>query len=187
MADLTTIDAVKEYLGIDAGSSADDALLTRLVTAASAFVTQATNRVFTSTTFTETQSGTGYLTTIIPKQWPVTSVTSVTVDGTAIPARATVTGDGWVLADDVIRLVGYTTTPGVSNIVIVYTAGLASVPTDIAQAVIELAAYRYKVKDRISIASKNLPAGEVISFVGYSASTASVDAVIDAYRRPGVA
>jgi uncharacterized phiE125 gp8 family phage protein len=186
MADLTSTDSVKTYLGIDAGETADDALLTRLVTAASDFITRATGRVWVPTDFTETQSGSGG-SVIFPNQYPVISVSSVTIDGAAIPARAEVTGSGWVLDGDVIRLIGYTVTPGVANVAIVYRAGLASVPTDVEQAVIELAAYRYKVKDRMSIASKSLPAGEVVSFVGYSASTASVDAVIEHYRRPGVA
>ena len=181
MADLTTTLAVKTYLGIDPGYTADDTLLAALVTSASDYISTATGRLFGATSKVDTFDGDGSATHLC-KYWPVASVTTLVVDGSAITARATVTGNGFVLDGDYVRLCGYTYTVGVQNCVLTYSAGV-TIPTDIAQAAIELAAYRYKSKDRISIANKSIPSGEAVSFVGYQASIASVEAVIESYRR----
>lgn len=185
--DLTTIEKVKEYLGLDAGQTKDDALLSRLVTAASALFVARTGVDFPSASYTDTVDGNGRATLLL-QHAPVTAVASVTVDGETIAARATVDGDGYVIADGTIgkiELAGYVFTTGTENVVVTYTAGEA-VPADVEQAVILRVAYEYKARDRISIANRVLPQGESISFVGYDASNAQFDAVCDLYRRPGI-
>lgn len=186
MADLTTLDNAKAYLGLDAGQSADDALLSRLISAASKFLTKQIDRTLASTAYTMTFDGDGDAWVLL-REYPVVSVASVTVDGVTVPQRTTVTGEGWLLDGDRVRLVGYTFARGVQNCTIAYTAGYSTTPEDVEQAVIELVAYRYKSKDRTGIMSKTLVSNESVMFSGYSNSTASVDAVIEQYRRPGVA
>ena len=76
--------------------------------------------------FTEARDGQGD--GVILRNWPVTSVTSVSVDGTTIPAATTATASGWLLDSESngVRLRGYTFTRGIQNVVIVYKAGLTS-------------------------------------------------------------
>jgi hypothetical protein len=110
---------------------------------------------------------------------PVTAVTSVTVDGVAIPARTVIGGTGWVFSAGGVDLVGYSFTAGIQNVVFVYTAG-ETVPADLEQAVIEHAALRYRDRDRVGLASQ---CGGVESVSYSNAGTlAYIEGVIDAYR-----
>lgn len=118
--DLTTLRRVRDYLGL-ATHDADNKLAA-LITASSAWVLTQLGRPVLSATYTETRDGDGG-SSLILRRWPVTSVTSVTVDGIAIAARTTVTGDGYVLRDNTLELVGYVFTAGVQNVVVVYRAG----------------------------------------------------------------
>jgi uncharacterized phiE125 gp8 family phage protein len=155
MADFTTISDVKAYLGIT--SATDDALLTRLIAAASQWIRSNLNRDITSQAYTDKLDGTG-TSRVILSQFPVTAVTSVTVDGTDQAASNIAFRDATVALTD-----GTKFTKGFANVVVTYTAGYATTPGDIAQACIELVAWRYKEKDRIGHASKTI-AGEVVAF-----------------------
>lgn len=163
MADLTTLADVKAYLRIT--NTADDAVLTRLISAASEYIRSWLNRDIDQRTYTEVRDGKGHPKMSFPN-YPITDVTSITVDGQAIPKATTSTAPGWVLDDTgiMIQLRGcYNFNRGVQNCVFVYTAGYAPVPADISQACIEMVCYRFKESDRIGVSSKTL-AGEVISF-----------------------
>lgn len=183
--DLTSVENVKQYLGLDAGNTKDDALLARLVSAASSFFLRLTGCNFPSASQTETRSGDGGSVMLL-RQRPVSSVSSVTIDGEAIPQRPSLSDSGYVLTDyreGELTLVGYSFSRGVGNVTIVYTGGIAVVPGEVEQAVIELVAWNYKARDRIGIANRVLPQGESVSFVGYESGTASVKPVVEAYRR----
>jgi hypothetical protein len=93
--DLTTLANVQAWLGDSA--SGDAALLARLVTAASRFVLSDLQRPsLASTAYSETYDGSGGRVLVL-RQWPVTAVTALTIDGTAIPAAGTPASPGYVL------------------------------------------------------------------------------------------
>lgn len=166
MADLTTLANVRQYLnstGVTANAT-DDALLTRLVSAASAFVQRWLDRDFLLASYVETRSGTG-TTLLIPRQFPVVSVTQLSIDGVSIPARgSSVIASGYFFDDDYIYLNGYEFSRGRANVVITYQAGYSVVPFDVEQGVIEIVALRYRERDRIGLASKGLN-GEQTNFI----------------------
>lgn len=182
--DLTTLAKVRAHLGMDATFVTDDTLIGTLITAASAWLKkQLGDRDICSATYTEDFSGDGG-TMIMPAQYPVTAVSALTIDGEAIAARLTWDGDGYVIVGGIsIQLVGYTTSFGISNITLAYTAGYTTVPTDIDQAVIDLVAWRYRERNRIGQVSSSV-GGELVTFSQFAAPM-SVKNVIDVHRRRG--
>lgn len=182
--DLTTLAKVRTHLDLEVAFTTDDALLTQLVTAMSTWLKgQLGGRDIYSTTYTEYFSGCGE-TTLLPKQYPVTAVSALTIDGEVVPVRPTWDDVGYVIVDQIaIKLVGYTAGYGVSNVTLAYTAGYAAIPEDIDQAVIELVAWRYRERKRTGQVSANV-AGESVTFSTFAAPQ-SVNAVIDRYRRRG--
>lgn len=186
MADLTTLAKVNTYLfGSNAPTEAD-ALLSQLITSSSAWVEARLGQAVLTRTVTETRDGNG-TSRMLLAQHPVASVTSVTVDGTAIAARASVTATGYVLHDGAIELVGYTFTTGTANVVVVYSAGSATCPTDLEQAVIEHVALRYRDRGHVGMASGSV-GGESATFSN-AGTLAYIEGVIDSsnLKRWGVA
>lgn len=183
--DLTTLASVRTHLGMDVGFTADDTLLGTLITACSAWMRHQLDRDIAAATYTaETSSGNDG-TTLIPRHYPITSVTSLAVDGDAIPARPSVTEDGYVISGQLaIKLVGYTFADGIDNVVITYTAGFSTIPEDIAQACNELVAWRYKERNRIGQVSTSV-GGESVTFSTFAAPQ-SVNLVLAAHRRYAV-
>ncbi len=178
MADLTTTANVKTWLGLT--SVADDALIARLVTSASDFIQAWLNRTFAGTSYTDTFDGKNF-TKYSAYAYPITAVASVTVDGQNIPASTGPTVAGYVFSKTMIGLIGYSFTPGMQNCSITYTAGFASIPTEIEQACIELVGLRYRNKDRIGLNSKGAN-GESISFAQIDLS-GSVTDTLQQYKK----
>ncbi len=178
--DLTTLANVKAYLSPPLATTADDALLSRLVTATSQFIQTWLNRTIASASYADTRNGTGG-TILFLRNRPVTAVTSVMVDGVTIaPSAPPPTGAGFLFDDSAVYLVGYCFTKGAQNVVVAYTAGYAATPPEIEQACIALVVLRYKERDRIGQASKNL-AGETVSFQQKD-MPADVATLLDQYR-----
>lgn len=161
MADLTTLANVKAWMGLKTAD--DDALLSRLITAASAYIETWTNRTFAQQTYDEVRDGTGCARMMFA-DFPVTAVSSVVVDGRAIPLAVAAGDQGYRFDTTGIVLAGYVFTRGVGNVQFSYTAGYTTTPPDIEQACIELVSLRYKERDRIGHQSKSL-AGETVSFM----------------------
>lgn len=160
MTDLTTTAAVKAYMGLTIAG--DDALIASLVSAYSTWVRSWTNRDFTVQTYDMVRSGRGQVVMLTP-QYPITGVTSVTVDGISIPAAAAFGKYGFRYTDRMVVMDGGACfTIGSANVEIVYSAGYATIPADIAQAVNELVALRYKLRDKLEWSSKSL-AGETVT------------------------
>jgi hypothetical protein len=179
MADLTNLANVKQWLGI--ATTTDDALLTRLVSAASDYIQTWLNRTFASAAYTEVRDGNGGA-KLMFSNYPVTAVASVVIDGVAIPASTGPTAPGYTFSQTQLFLRGsYRFTRDMQNVSVTYTAGYAQIPNEIAQACIELVGLRYKEKDRIGIVSKGL-AGETISFTQKDFSEA-VATVLRNYKK----
>ena len=174
--DLTDLATVKGWLNIAA--TADDALLSRLITAASAKISAYIQRSIGTGTYTEVRNGSGTHSMMLGK-WPVTAVTSVTVNSATIP-KAQNGGAGWyapvwdgstfmIPEPYVILTSGYTPIAasfgwglwngwfptGAGNVTIIYTAGFTTTPADIVQACVELVAQMYQRRTRIDLKSVN--------------------------------
>ncbi|MEP7299158.1 MAG: head-tail connector protein [Burkholderiales bacterium] len=174
---LTTLENVRAWLNVT--STADDALLTRMIEAASAFIETWLGRKILSANYVETRDG-ALGTRLITRNYPVTAVASVVSDGITIPLAASVSEHGYVFWPWGLALRGHGFTRGYGNVVISYTAGYASVPADIEQACCELVGLRYKERDRIGFVSKTL-AGETVTFSTKDMS-ASIKTTLQGYK-----
>jgi hypothetical protein len=160
VTDLTTIESVKQYLGKT--DVADDGVLAALITSYSDWVRSFTNRDFTAASYDIWRNGRGGDTLWLP-QWPVTGVALLEIEGVAIPAAPAWGAYGYRATDRAITLSGGIKFPlGTNNVRVQFSAGYAEVPDDIAQAVNELVALRYRMRDKLEWTSKSL-AGETVS------------------------
>lgn len=134
-SDLVSLADPKSWLGI-AGID-DDVLLARLITQISRAIFNVIDRpAILPSAYTETYDG-GNDVSIMLRQWPVTGVSSCTVDGVAIPPSPPLAGGasaqiGYVLdscdaappgAMQRLSLRGFLFTCGVQNVTISYGAG----------------------------------------------------------------
>jgi hypothetical protein len=182
--DLVTLSDLKAYLGGDLQSN-DDIVLTRLISAASAFFVTACACPILSQTYTELYDGKGgnrlYL-----RQYPVTAVASLSIHTLPTPAALAPGQTGWWLNGNVILLYGFTFTPGLANIAVTYTAGYATPPQDVAEAVMELAGLRYRGKERLGKTSEGLGGMATTSYAQKDVSP-FVASVIARYTRANLA
>jgi hypothetical protein len=160
MADLTTLANLKGWLNLTA--TGDDALLARLVTAASGFVENWLGRAIGLTSYVETRDGTGG-TTLAFAVTPVMAVSALAIDGNPVLPSADGIAPGYVFSSSRLALIGGGFRRGLANVLVSYQAGYADVPPEVEQAVIAIAALRYRERERIGLVSKGL-AGETTSF-----------------------
>jgi hypothetical protein len=181
--DLITLADLKAYLGGDLQSN-DDVVLTRLITAASAFFVTACACPILSATYTELYDGKGGARLYL-RQFPVTAVTSMAIHGRPIPEAAPGL-HGWTLNGNVLLLAGFTFIPGLANIAVTYNAGYATPPADVAEAVMELAGLRYRGKDRLGKTSEGIGG---LATTAYAQKDVSpfVASVIARYQRANLA
>lgn len=145
---------IRAYLGLTE-QQAPDSVLLPLCAAADAFVLSYLNRTSLDVaSYTETYHGTGS-NTLAPDNRPLVSVTSVAVDGKAVPAAAG-QGAGFVSDDLAIYLRDYRFNRGVMNVQITYSAGFATVPEGVKRAAIDIVAEKYARRNRVGISSKTI-------------------------------
>ena len=160
--DLATLADVKSWLSIATGNTNSDAVLTRLITAVSRVIETYLSRKIKTANYVETRNGNGR-TSIMLRNYPLTAIASIAVDGMTVPARLSPLSSGYVFDDSMIYLSGYAFNRGYQNIQVLYTAGYDIIPADIVQACIECVSFRFKERERIGQASKSI-GGEVISY-----------------------
>jgi hypothetical protein len=160
--------------------NADEALLTRLILAASAFVESWCSRPFGQVTLAEVRDGNGG-SAMSPNVMPIIAVTGVTIDGTVIPVTIQGGASGYFVANNRIFLIGYAFNRGQANVLLNYTAGFATPPADITQAVIELVAARYMERGRIGLSSVH--SGTETTSYSLKDMPASVATILGQYRR----
>ena len=160
MADLTTLPRAKEWLAITA--STNDALLSRLISAASDYIETYLSRDIARTSYQSYRDGHGGR-RLMFRNYPVVSLAVLKIGGVSIPPS--VNGSpGFVHTETSVTLVGgYAFESGASNVYLEYVAGYDPVPSEIEQACIDLVSLRYRERDRIGLTSKSL-AGESITF-----------------------
>lgn len=143
----------------------DDALIARLITAASQFIQSWLQRRIAQSDWIEVRDGNGGQRMAFAN-FPVSAVLSLSIDGRAIPPAPPDGGfgAGYVFSPTELALRGYVFTRRAQNVIVAYTAGYPSVPSDIAQACIELVCQRYRERSRIGEVSKALMSGETVTF-----------------------
>jgi hypothetical protein len=165
--DLTTLADVKAWLqtGQNPFPATDDALLQRLVSAASEFIQNWLGRQIASADWLEVRDGTGGQLLAFANM-PVAAVLSLSIDGLSIPPAPADGGfgAGYTFTPTELALRGYVFTRRPQNTIVTYTAGYDTTPSDIAQACIELVCLRYRERSRIGEVSKSLGGGETVSF-----------------------
>lgn len=134
-SDLTSLSDVKAYLGLTSDGS--DATLVALVTSVSRAIYSALQRTsLLPQAYSETFDG-DWARAITLKNWPVTAVSAVTIDGVAIPASPPLIANqswtsGYVFdpwdgsVPGVMQRLsfrGYRLCPGRQNVIVAYTAG----------------------------------------------------------------
>ena len=155
------------------------ALITTLIGNASAMIESICSRTFEQTAYTETRNGNG-APILFMRQGPISAVSSVQIDGVAIPAAPDTTSYGYVFDDRRLYLRGNpgisartTGVPGgypvgfsrgVQNIVVGYTAGYATIPDDLNQACVELVADMLAKRKRIDLKTQALGQNDTVSY-----------------------
>jgi len=194
--DLCVLPDLKAWLNIQ--TSAEDTLLQNLITRGSLQMLRWMNRDhIVATSYTENRDGNGAL-FMLPRNFPLVSVSSVIVNGIPIPGAMDQVSPGYVFDAYKIMLRGgssafyslgpyssqyqYRFTRGFQNVQLVYTAGYATVPSDLQQAAIEGFAYMYRRRTHIGEDS-NSASGEVT--IGFSKDMlpGSVLLTLEQYRR----
>ena len=169
-----------------------DTLLSRLITACSAFIESWLNRTIAQANYTETRNGTGGAQMILDN-YPVTAVSAVTVDGIAVPVRPplgagssgvyTFNGSpgGYVFDDQSVMISGGCFPRGFQNVVISYTAGYASTPADIEQSCIDMIGDWFRYIDRIGKTSQAIE-GQSTQFVNVAIPSRALG-ILNQYRK----
>jgi len=186
--DLTTLAQVKQFLG-ESGTATDN-LLSSLISSASSFALTFLARDIFKNDYTETRNGIGSF-SIRTLQYPINSVSLVSVNGITIPARPNVTGCGYSFDSGLIYLSGYEFCRGAQNITLGYNAGIATqsgsplvpsgVPADLAQAVVDMVAVKYKRRTTIDVVGETI-AQQTLTYAP-SDITPSVQKVLNQYKR----
>ena len=182
--DLTTLAAVKTWLPDMAQSTASDALLAGLITAASGFVADYLERDLLLADRVETRLGTGGQIMVL-RHYPIVSVLDVTFEGRTVNQPADPAGGrgGFLFEGQTLALIG-DAFPNRSPVTVRYTAGYAAPPVAVAQAVVELVGEAFRRRDRIGQVSKSLSGGvgEVVAFSQRDMNAAAA-AMLAPYRR----
>lgn len=179
MADLTTLQAVKSWMGLS--DPVMDGVITGLITRVSAQVETYISRSLLTSARVELRDGGGGSVMLLRDQ-PVQSITSLTINDVAVPAS---TGPGvggyWLGSDGSLYLRGFKFTIGRGNVSVEYVAGYDTIPPDVEQCVIESVALAIKRADHVDVSSKSL-AGETISYI-HTSLTPAAKQVLDQWRR----
>ena len=180
-AGLTTLANVKQWLNLSTDTM--DALLARLLLAVSAFIQgpEGIGYQVASQDYDLTLDGRGGDVLALGAKPPLTAVSSLVIDGTAIPAAASRTAAGYRFSPSAVWVRGYIFTRGRGNVELACTRGWDATPADLEQAALELIGVRFKERDRIGQDSASMQ-GQNISFSTRDVP-ADVQRVLDSYKK----
>jgi hypothetical protein len=175
--DLSTLATLKGWLPIKTSETADDATLTRLLTAVSMDFQRAVNRPdLLQADYMEVHPGDG-AEHLVTFHWPIVAVTTLTIGSATIAASADKIAAGYYFDADIdperrwqIYLNGYlfadnkpvklAYSAGYAQPGVTLTAGQIALPLDIEQAVLDWCAYRYKERPNVAIAQRRTAQGQ---------------------------
>lgn len=206
-ADLTTLVQVQALTKVD---SADVALVAGLVTSVSRFIAQfcGRNNLNAVQAVTDVFDGSGSDKQFV-SEWPIKTVTSVSIWGVAVPAAADAQSSGYLFDTNALVLTPVTSigSPlarysvgrfprGRRNVTIAYTAGYDSTtmppgnaayngaPDDLGYAATYLVVQEYKRRDWVDQKSKTLAqSGEVVVFRDWDWPPL-IESILQEYKQP---
>lgn len=151
--------------GVTAIDNAADPFLSRLISAASNAILRYIGRAaLKSQAYTETRDGHGG-SRLTCRNYPVTAVTSVSVDGVAVPASVAGSA-GYTFDQDGINLIGSVFTQGLSNVSLSYTAGYTPGSSHelnvLEQACLELCAQKWVRRGHVDQSSVSQNGGSMV-------------------------
>jgi uncharacterized phiE125 gp8 family phage protein len=175
---LATIDDLKAYLSISGAT--DDPVIESAIKSASVLISSIINRDIETQQYTATYDGSGNVRQVL-SFFPVTAISSLTVNGVAKAAATSFGSSGYRFDDYSVILNNEVFPKGIQNVTVVYTAGYASVPADLKQACVDLAAEVYRRRNRVGETSKAIAGGTT----SYSVADIPphVRTVINQYRK----
>lgn len=141
---LTTVADVKETLGIDSGDSSKNNLIIRKINQATEIIERYTGRRFKATTYTDEEYDASGTDQLVLRQRPINSITSVSArdsatndnDWEAIDTEFYFTDSKAGIVEGVFNYSG-----GWNRYKVTYNAGYTTIPSDLAEAAVALAAY----------------------------------------------
>jgi len=158
MAMLTSLDAVKAYLGMSSAPNvAQDALLVSLIERASGAIENYCQRQILCATRTEWRHGNNSKCMVL-REAPIASIEAVSIGGQPVPLQEI------SLLGRTVCLKGRVFPSGINNVRIDYTAGYESIPADMQQACIETVALMFRRRDHLDVTSKAL-SGETVNYI----------------------
>ena len=119
---------------------------------------------------------------LLPRNFPIISVSSLSIDGVAVQAATTPTTAGYLWDGRRILLRGFRFCRGLQNVQLSYSAGYPSVPLDLKQAAIEAFALTYRQRVRIGEKSNSMSGQVNVSFDMGDVPPRSM-AIFNQYRR----
>jgi|CXWL01.1.fsa_nt_gi hypothetical protein len=179
---LTTLATVKAFKNIT--GTQHDAEIARLILAVDAFVANYVQRTIEQATVTEYHSTRSGQVSLRLRQYPVASITSLYDDAERVYGSDTVlAASDYVLEDanaGIVTLDGTAFDVGINNVKVVYVAGYATVPADLAQAAVELVWLTRDLGDKalLGIQSQSIADGSVTTY-----QRSRLDAVRDTLER----
>jgi len=181
MADLITDTELKIYLQIPADDQQHKELLKKLISVGSGYVQGFCGRLFKEEELTETLDGNGH-TEILLSEMDVNSITTLTIDGTAILAA-----DYELYPDEgSIKLMdGSVFTSGSHNVVVTYKAGTQEVPEEIKFVLLEICARKFKEIDRNRQGVRSESFGDQSVSFSDSLITEEIKGILQRHRRRG--
>jgi hypothetical protein len=189
VADLTTLTVVHDWLAIPEGQTGADTVLSSLISAVSADFLRAISRTdFLSETYVEVREGDGD-NRLVMRHWPITNITALTVAGIAVEAQATPGTPGYFTEAGLdperlneIYLNGSRFTDA-AQVVVTYAAGYVAAPDDVAQAVAEWVATRFKIRPESTVSTQRSAAGEHVTYEKDPSMPSNTARVIEKYTR----
>lgn len=146
---LTTLAFAKTYLKIPTAEVSQDSIVEFWINAASDYLETATDRKFKSQSFTEIQHGRA-TNILILKHFPVTAITSFYTDSTGKYSgdQELVDLADYSIGEDQNCLIYNRYFPrGYNNLKITYTAGYATIPSDLENACLWMVTYYHKMRE----------------------------------------
>lgn len=198
--DLTSLVNVKSELSIGASVTTSDAVLRRYITSASSAAINYCNRVFVVESIQDQFLSKGATRLIGDRpdvlqlsRWPISDLTSVAVDGTALVENTDFLTDVTTGQLTKIDSDGNRRNWCGQSIIVVYDGGFDAIPADVEDAVIRMVTKRYRAKGRDStLKQQNIPGVLEQSFwiaTGADAGNLTPDIadILSNYRVPVIA
>ena len=192
-------DDLKEFLQIPSADEGDDTYLTNCVNRAGDFVERYCQRRFASSSRTYIVDGHGLCNLYLP-DWPITAVTSIYGPcahaprhfGDDVESSELVDSDYYRIAksgysqeqqDHLVKILGHWTY-GFENYQVIATTGYSSMPADLYQASIEVAAHIYQLgkQGNLGLTNKSVDGGS-LQYEVERGIPLSTRIILDKYKR----